>query len=135
MLACKAIWRGSAAEQVGAAHDVRDALSGVVDDDRQLIGKQAVATADDEVTDVSRDRSAVCDPCSRSSNAIVPDGDPEADRERPVRRSHAVATPTGIVQLVGLRRGRPAARPEAPSDCTSREKRRPAASSWSSAAW
>ncbi len=39
-------------EQVGAAHDVADALRGVVDHDRQLIGPQAVGAPHDEVADV-----------------------------------------------------------------------------------
>ncbi len=123
----------SAAEEVGTAHDVRDALSRIVDDDRQLICEQAVAAADDEVT-----RIAGKIRCLQSLQLVVEcdraGRDPEADRERPVRRPHSVATPTGVVQLVGLSRGRRAARPEARSGCTSREKRRPAASSWSSAA-
>src|SRR6185503_3819157 len=42
--------RGS--EQVGAAHDLRYALLGIVDDDGELIGEEAVGAADDEVVAV-----------------------------------------------------------------------------------
>ncbi len=42
-------------QQVRAAHDVRYLLFAVVDDDRQLIGEQAVAAPDDKVADVARE--------------------------------------------------------------------------------
>src|SRR6266567_2046282 len=40
-------------EQIGAAHDVSDVLCCVVDDDRKLIGEQAVGALDDEIADLS----------------------------------------------------------------------------------
>ena len=47
-------------EQVGAAHDVGDPLRGVVDDDGELIGVEAVAAAHDEVADVAREPLLLC---------------------------------------------------------------------------
>jgi hypothetical protein len=43
-----------AGQEVGAAHDMRDVLSGVVDDDCQLISEQTVAPADHEVAGRAR---------------------------------------------------------------------------------
>src|SRR5574340_4679 len=42
-------------QEVGAAHDVRDALEGVIDHDGQLVGEQTVGTPDDEIADVVRE--------------------------------------------------------------------------------
>src|SRR5439155_6275127 len=44
---------GRRREQISAAHDMRDRLRGVVDDDRELIGKDSVGALDDEITDVA----------------------------------------------------------------------------------
>ena len=41
--------------QVGAAHDGGDALRRIVDDDRELIGDEAVGAPDHEVADVPRE--------------------------------------------------------------------------------
>lgn len=38
-------------EQVGAAHDMRDALCGVIHDNGELVGEKSVAAAQDEVAD------------------------------------------------------------------------------------
>ena len=59
-----------AAQQVGAAHDVGDALGGIVDHDRQLICEQTVATAQDEVTD-RRGKSTSAGPEPRSSKCTA----------------------------------------------------------------
>jgi hypothetical protein len=40
---------GRAVEQVGAAHHVRDALQGIINDHRELIGEAPVAAPDDYV--------------------------------------------------------------------------------------
>ncbi len=40
---------GRRGQQVGAAHDVRDPLIGVVDDDRELVGDDPVAAPQDDV--------------------------------------------------------------------------------------
>src|SRR5687767_7800432 len=88
-----------AAEKVGAAHDVCDTLVSIVDYHRELICEQSITAADDEVT-----RIAGKVRCLRSLQEVgESDGagpDPEADRERTVRRPHTVETPTGVVQLV-----------------------------------
>lgn len=49
-------WR--AIEQVIAADDLGHALRGIVDDDGEVVGRNAVATADDEVVDDPRDRAS-----------------------------------------------------------------------------
>jgi hypothetical protein len=41
-------------EEIGAAHDMRDALVEIIDDDRDLVGEQAVGAPDDEIADVAR---------------------------------------------------------------------------------
>ena len=82
----RAIWRAVLLRRSAPRTTCGDALGGIVDDDRQLIGKQAVATADDEVTRIARQRSDVCNPCSRSVERDRAGRDAEADRERPVRR-------------------------------------------------
>ena len=123
----------SAAEKVGAAHDVSDVLGRIVDDDCQLICEQAVTAADDEVAGVACQLSGLqsLQPVVESDRA---GRDPEPDRERAVRRPHSVATPTGVVQLVRLVAAAPAARLAARSGCTSMGSARPAASNRSSAA-
>ena len=40
-------------QQIGAANDLRDVLCRIVDDDRELIGDDAVASKDDEVANVA----------------------------------------------------------------------------------
>jgi hypothetical protein len=91
----------SAAQKVGTAYDVRDVLGSIVDDDRQLICKQTVAPADDEVTRIEGKLRGL-----QSLQAVLEldraGRDSEADRGRSIRRPHSVATPTGVVQLVGL---------------------------------
>ena len=42
-------------EQIGAAHDVRDLLQRVVDDDRELVRVEPVGAPDDEIADVARE--------------------------------------------------------------------------------
>ena len=41
-------------EQIAAAHHLGDALLGVVDDDRQLVGEQAISAVDDKIPDITR---------------------------------------------------------------------------------
>jgi len=38
-----------AVEEIGAAHNVRDALQRIIDDNGELVGKGAIATADDDI--------------------------------------------------------------------------------------
>ena len=40
---------GSGIEQIAAANDLGNTLVGVIDHDRQLIGKQAIRPADDKI--------------------------------------------------------------------------------------
>jgi hypothetical protein len=79
---------------------VRDVLGSIVDDDRQLISEETVTAADDEVTRIA---GKVRGP--QSLQPVLERDDPgcdsESDRERPVGCPHSVATPTGVVQLVG----------------------------------
>ena len=49
-------------EQVGAAHHVGDALLGVVDHHRELVGELPVGAIQHEVADVALERSAAADP-------------------------------------------------------------------------
>jgi len=44
----------TALEQICAAYDVRDALLGIVDDDRKLIGPLAVGALEHEIADFER---------------------------------------------------------------------------------
>lgn len=44
-----------ATQEVRAPYDIGDALSGIVDDDGQLVGKQAIATPDHEIADLGAD--------------------------------------------------------------------------------
>ena len=52
---CSRIWRARVVGQVFAAHDVGDALRRVVDDDRELVGPEAVGAPQHEVADLARD--------------------------------------------------------------------------------
>jgi hypothetical protein len=42
---------GGRVEKICAAHDIRDALRGIVDDHGELIGEQSVGPIEDEVAD------------------------------------------------------------------------------------
>ena len=50
-------WRGVESSEVGAAHDLADALAGVVDHDREVVGERAVVAAHDEVVHRRRVRT------------------------------------------------------------------------------
>jgi hypothetical protein len=67
---CSKTWRGVGQQEVGAAHDVGDALVGIVDHHGELVGKQPVAAAEHEVAESCveplRHR-----PCARSVKAIA----------------------------------------------------------------
>src|SRR6185503_17727283 len=84
-----------AAEEVGAAHDVSDALSRIVDHDRQLICEQRISATDDEIACFCRDIADL-----RALQKILersqPRRDTQAKSRRTVRCAHTVATPTGI---------------------------------------
>ena len=82
-------------EQVGAAHDVRDALQRVVDDDRELVGEEPVGAPDDEIADVAREVLRL-----RSLQAVA-----EFDRARR-RRARARRAAGGRAGPAGCRRGR-----------------------------
>src|SRR5690606_41332712 len=88
-----------AAQEVSAAPHVRDALSGVVHGDGELVGVQAVAPSNDEIAD--RLRKIVL---LRALQLVVEDeracGREQANGGRTIRRADAVATPTGVVRLV-----------------------------------
>jgi len=90
----------SAAQKVGATYDMRDFLGGIVDDDRQLICKQTVAPADDEVTRIKGKLRGLqsLQPVHERNRAGCYQ---KTDRRRTVRSPHAVATPTKVEQLVG----------------------------------
>ena len=90
----------SAAQKVGTAYDVRDVLGSIVDDDRQLICKQTVAPTDHEVTRIAGK--------VRGLHSLQPVREfdragryAKADGEGPVGGPYTVATPTGVVELVG----------------------------------
>src|SRR5690606_35774866 len=42
-------------QQVRAAHDMRDALGGIIHDHGELVGEWPVGTADDEIADIARE--------------------------------------------------------------------------------
>src|SRR5690606_21719751 len=42
-------------QEVRAAHDMRDALGGIIHDHGELVGEWPVGTADDEIADIARE--------------------------------------------------------------------------------
>src|SRR5690606_32399578 len=93
---------GRRAQQVGAAHDVRDALSRVVDDYGEVVGGQAVASNDDEVARVGR--KVVYDrPLYTVDEPLLPGLDADADGGVAVQLT-AVATRAGVAQAAVRRR-------------------------------
>ncbi len=85
-------------DQVGSAHDVGDALQGVVDDDRELVREKPVGALDDEVADLAREilRLRTLEPVApldaRGAHAKAP----RARRARRAIRRNAVAAGAGV---------------------------------------
>ena len=44
---------GSGVDQVGTAHDMGNSLEGIIDNDRQLIGKKFVPAQDNKIADIA----------------------------------------------------------------------------------
>ena len=64
----------SALEKVRPAHDVGDSLQGIIHDDRELVGKDAVPAPHDDISQLAHGKRY------RSLEAII------EDRESPCRR-------------------------------------------------
>ena len=114
-------------EQVGAAHDVRDALGGVVDDDGQLVGDDAVAAAHDDVAARALERSR-CGP-SRSSRNVDLALHAHAQRRRaaerqPLARARSRRELAAACRCRSARRGRAAPRRRGARRRASRSTRR-----------
>jgi len=96
-------------QQIGAAHDIGDALIRIVDDNAQLIGVQAVRALDDEVADVARQvlLLAALQTIVKSNDGVV---DPDAPCTSATRRAlqrNAVAACARIDAFAGrAERGR-----------------------------
>src|SRR5512138_2836860 len=90
----------SAAQKVGSANYMRDALGSIVDDDRQLICEQTVAPSDDEVTRIKgkvRGLGSLQPLLERNRAGCYQ----EADCRRAAGGPHSVAAPTKVEQLIG----------------------------------
>ena len=83
-------------EEIRAAHDIGDALLGVVHRDGELIGIHAVCAIEHEIADLRVPDPARCGPALASSNAILASCGADAPRRAVASRRQAFAARSRI---------------------------------------
>ena len=105
---CRKIWRGVDASRSAPRTTSVIALQRVVDDDRELIGEEAVGAPDDEVADIAREvlRLRALQPVAELDACVADAHAPRARGRAAPRRRDAVAAGARVDALAAGTDGR-----------------------------